>query len=372
MIRLPYGSAPYELDLPSAEVLELPRLPAPPPLHDLLGMALSRPIGAERLHGRRPARVTIIVSDTTRDEPREAMVDAVLDALGPTQVTLAIATGTHGPSGLQLRRSGGFAAVVDHDGHRDADLVDLGTTPRGTPVRLHRCLVECDLVIATGCIRPHYFAGFGAGIKAVFPGLGAARDIRINHRLKTEPRARAGVIDDNPCRDDMADAAARLPTPVFLVNGVCGPDNEIRAVVAGDPDAAFRAGVELARPWFTVTAAPAPTVIASDVLPVTASLYQASKIAAAVAPLVEPGGIIVLVAECAGGIGPIDVVNHAIYDIGIAPRLPPGATIALVSSLDRAVVAQSYAVWAARAEAVVRPGRVLVVPRASHIIAGAA
>ena len=35
-----------------------------------------------------------------------------------------------------------------------------------------------DLVIATGCIRPHYFAGFGAGVKAIFPGLGQAAAIR--------------------------------------------------------------------------------------------------------------------------------------------------------------------------------------------------
>lgn len=370
MIRLPYGSAPYELDLAApAEVLGLPRLPAPPPLRDLLGAALERPIGSDALRSRRPSRVTIIVSDHTRDEPREAFVDAILDALGPTRVTLAIATGTHGPSGLRLPRR--FAEVVDHDGHRDDDLVELGVTPRGTPVRLHRCLVDADLVVATGCIRPHYFAGFGAGIKAVFPGLGAARDIRINHRLKTEPRARAGIIDDNPCRADMADAAALLPTPVFLVNGVCGPDHEVRGVVAGDPVRAFHAGVELARPWFTVPPTTAPTVIASDSLPVTASLYQASKIAAAVAPLVEPNGIIILVAECADGIGPLDVVNQAIYDIGIKPRLPPGVSIALVSSLDRATVEPSYAAWAPRAEPLVRPGRVLVVPRASHIIVGA-
>ena len=70
-------------------------------------------------------------------------------------------------------------------------------------------------------------------------------------------------------------------------------------------------------------ARPAPLVIASDALPVTASLYQAAKIAAAAAPLVEPGGTLVVAAECTDGIGPLDVVNEAIFRIGVLPRLAP-------------------------------------------------
>jgi nickel-dependent lactate racemase len=361
------------LDLPArARIVDLPSLPPPPPVAELIGAALATPIAAPPLSARRPARVTLIASDATRDEPRRELLAAVLAALSPSHVTLAIATGTHGPSGFDASIAGGarIDALVDHDGHRDDDLVHLGTTSRGTPVRVHRCLLETDLIVATGCIRPHYFAGFGAGTKALFPGLGAAHDIRINHRLKAEPGARAGVVDGNPCRADLEEAAALVPTPVFLLNGVCGPDHEVRAVVAGDPHHAFRAGVALCRPWFSVAASPAPLVIASDRLPVTASLYQASKIAAAVAPLVAPHGTLVLVAECRDGIEPVDTVNRAIFELGIRPRLAPGVRVALVSSLPPDVVARSYATYLARAEdALSTTTDVLVVPRASYLIA---
>ena len=106
--------------------------------------------------------------------------------------TLAIATGTHGPARLdmlELPRSSAITSgsVVNHDGHRGIDLVDLGVTTRGTRVRVHRCLVEADLIIATGCIRPHYFAGFGAGVKALFPGLGFATDIRTTIDSRPSP-----------------------------------------------------------------------------------------------------------------------------------------------------------------------------------------
>ena len=345
-------------------------------MEELLEGALDAPIRGSRAGLLRPGqRATVIVSDATRDEPRAALVSAVLGRLpADVQLTLAIATGTHGraeiealglPPGLLAR-----ATIVNHDGHRGDDLVELGVTRRGTPVRVHRCVVETDLVVATGCIRPHYFAGFGAGVKAIFPGLGEAAAIRANHALKSEPGSRAGVIDGNPCREDLSEAVALVTTPMFLLNGVCAPDGAIHGAVAGDVDAAFREGAERARSWFTIHAPRAPVVIASDGLPVTASLYQAAKIAAAAAPLVEPGGVLVIVAECPHGIGPRLVVNEAVFRIGVLPRLAAGARIALVSGLSPSEVASTLLDYAASVADAIRDisGHVVVVPRASQLI----
>lgn len=342
MVVLPYGRVAYPLDLRgrAAAILEPPPPPPPPPVRPLLDAALAAPLDlatVERLVGP-GGRVTVIVSDRTRDEPRSELVAALRARLPDRRWTLAIATGTHGPSGLgALGLPPALTAdmtIVDHDGHSDADLVHVGTTLHGTEVRVHRCVVDTDLVIATGCIRPHYFAGFGAGVKAVFPGLGAARAIRHNHELKRAPGARAGWVDGNPCRADLEAAVALVPSMIYLLDGVCASDGSVFAAVAGDPRSAFRRGVELARPQFTVHAEPCSLVIASDALPVTATLYQAAKIAAAMAPLVKPGGTLVVVAECADGIGDLDVVNEKIFRIGVLPRLAPGVRLGLVSSLS--------------------------------------
>ena len=323
---------------------------------------------------RAGARVTVIVSDATRAEPRAAFLEHLRARLPAVAWTIAIATGTHGAAPLaaldlppHLLRD---ARLVNHDGR--SELVSLGTTSRGTPVELHRCLLDADLVVATGCIRPHYFAGFGAGVKAIFPGLGSIPSIRRNHAWKTHPLARAGNVVDNPCRADLEEAVSLLATPTFLLDGVCGPDDHIHAAVAGDLIAAFRAGVALARPWFTVRAPRAPLVIASDALPVTASLYQAAKIAAAVAPLVTEGGTLLLVAECADGIGPLEVVNEAILRIGVLPRLAPSVTLALVSSLPPAEVGRTLVTHAPTPApflaAAPRSAPILVVPRASRLL----
>ena len=378
MVELPYGRAPYPLDLPGRSISVIDAAPRPPhrPLRALLAEALDAPIGAPALASlvRPGARVTVIVSDATRSEPRAELFAAIRAHLPDVHITLAIATGTHGPARVgdlgfpEVLLSG--VTVVNHDGHRPDELVDLGTTARGTPVRVHRCVVDADLVVATGCIRPHYFAGFGAGVKAIFPGLGDAAGIRANHALKSEPGARAGIVDGNPCRADLVEAVRLVRTPSFLVNGVCAPDGEVHAVVTGDLDMAFRTGAALARAWFTVRAPRAPIVIASDALPVTATLYQAAKIAAAAAPLVEPNGVLVVVAECADGIGPKVVVNEAIFRIGVLPRLAPGVSLRLVSALSPSDVACTLLDHAASVEMAIRDisGPVLVVPRASQLI----
>lgn len=376
-IELPYGRTPYRLEVAGEVVIAEARGPAgpPAPVPALLDAALAAPVASAPLEARarRGDRVTIVISDVTRAEPRDALVAAVRARLPEVRLTIAVATGTHGPCaveelGLSPSVVAGATLVV-HDGWRGDDLVTVGTTRRGTPVRVHRCAVEADLLVATGAIRPHYFAGFGAGIKAVFPGLGGAAEIRINHRLKAEPGARAGVVDGNPCREDLEEAAGMLP-PIFLLNTICDPEDDARAAVAGDVLAAFRAGADRARPWFAADAPRARTIVVSDRLPVTGSLYQASKLVAAVAPLLEEGGTIVVAAECPAGIGPVAVVNEAIYELGIRPRLPREHRIVLVSGLAPDEVAPSYARWAARVEEVIAgaAGPIVVAPRAGHLI----
>lgn len=368
-VELPYGTRAYPLEVRHREVqlVEPARRPAPPPLDELLERALAD----VRLAGR---HITLIVSDPSRNEPREAFVRAIRDRVEGATWTIAVATGTHGPcridelglSPTALRD----ARLVNHDGHRDENLVEIGVTSRGTPVRVHRCVLDADLVVATGCIRPHYFAGFGAGVKAIFPGLGEATAIRINHRLKTERDARAGVFIGNPCRDDLEEAVGLVPTPKLLLNGVYRPDDQIEAVVAGDVIADFRRGAALAKDLFTVHARRAPLVIASDALPITATLYQSAKIAAATAPLVEPGGTLVVVSECAEGTGPLEVVNEAIFRIGVLPRLAPEVRLVLVSSLGEAMTERTLLTYAPSVEAILdaSSGPVTIVPRASQLI----
>src|SRR5262249_23611092 len=100
-IELPFGAFGYVLELASAdvEVLRARDLPPPPDIDELVATALDRPIRSDILDHVRPgARVTVIVSDSTRQEPRAAFLDALVRRLPDVRWTLAIATGTHGPT----------------------------------------------------------------------------------------------------------------------------------------------------------------------------------------------------------------------------------------------------------------------------------
>jgi lactate racemase len=382
-ILLPFGSSPYVFEVPAnvdAMVVHAPAALPARPLPALLDHALEHPIAAPRLQDAVApgARVVIVVSDATRADPRDVMIRALLARMPSSiELTIAVANGTHGPADLGRLGIGADiwsrARVINHDAHTDAGLVTIGVTRRGTPVKLHRCAVEADWVIATGRIKPHYFAGYGAGCKAIFPGLGGNREVRMNHELKREPGSRPGRVEGNPCRDDLEEAVAMLPSRTYLLNLVVDHEGGAQRAVAGHVRAAFVAGARACEPMYRVSAPPAELVIVSDALPLAGSLYQASKLVAAAAELLLDRGTMIIAAECPEGIGPMDTVNRGIYQIGLAPRLPPGHRLLLVSGLDRDQVAPSYCQWAPSIESAIaglgsRRIRATIIPRAGELI----
>jgi nickel-dependent lactate racemase len=321
------------------------------PLDELCRRALANPIGVADLAstvGSR-SRVAVVVSDATRDEPRDAMFAAVrerLSHLSDGAFTVVIASGTHAPrppetalDAATLRR---FAVVV-HDGSDLSACVDLGTTPEGTRVRVNRALVETDLVVSLGRVRPHYFAGYSGGVKGVFPGCGHSADVRKNHLLKADPTARLGSIVNNRCRADMEAAAQLLPTPKFLLNVIADCDNGAVDAVAGDIVLAHREAARRAAPWFQVDAPRARVVVTSDRPPVTSSLYQAAKLLPPAGAVLEEGGTAVLVAGCEEGTGPLDIVNRGIYELGVRLAMPKNHVVRLVSALPPDLADSTFA-----------------------------
>ncbi len=360
-ILLGYGGRP--LPCPEPEGVRL-RLVAPPPARavpDLAGAldaALAHPTGARPLAGIATARtrVVVIVSDASRDEPRAELFAAVRRALAAVpddHLTLAVANGTHAPGALErlglppdvLRRH----RVVNHDGRDEASMVEMGRTSRGTRVRVNRCVAEADLVVTTGRVKPHYFAGYGGGAKGIFPGLGHEADVRQNHELKADPASALGAADANPCREDLEEAVRRLGRDTHILN-VVEVGGAVVGAVAGDVVYAHREGVRMARPFCEVHAERADAVVVSAPLPVSSSLYQASKLVPPAGLLLKDGGTIVLAAECPEGTGPLPTVNEKIFELGVRRYLPGRHRLFLVSAMDEETVGATYATWAPSVE----------------------
>jgi nickel-dependent lactate racemase len=387
-IQLGYGRRP--LPCPEHEgtrlrVVAPPRPTAVPDLGAALDAALAHPTGARPLGAVATARsrVVVIVSDASREEPRAALFAAVRRALAAVpddHLTLAVANGTHGPAPIE--RLGLPADVlrhhrlVNHDGRDEASMVEMGRTSRGTRVRVNRCVAEADLVVTTGRVKPHYFAGWGGGAKGIFPGLAHEVDARKNHELKADPASALGAADGNPCREDIEEAVRRLGRDTYMLN-VVEVGGAVLGAVAGDVVLAHREGVRLARPWCEVEAAPADAVVVSAPLPVSSSLYQASKLLPPAGLLLRDGGTVIVAAECPEGTGPLEVVNEKIFALGVRRYLPERHARYLVSGLDEATVSHTYATFApslewALARARERAGKavldVVVLPDAGDLV----
>ncbi len=387
-VLLGWGTRPLPLRPPPGvrlRVVAPPRAAPVPDLRAALDAALAHPIGARPLAdvASSRTRAVVIVSDASRDEPRTELFAAVRRALASVpddHLTLAIANGTHGPAKLErlglpadvLRRH----RVVNHDARDDASMVDMGRTSRGTRLRVNRCVAEADLVVTTGRVKPHYFAGWGGGAKGIFPGLGHDEDIRKNHELKADPASALGHADGNPCREDIEEAVRRLGRDTYMLN-VVEAGEAILGAVAGDLVYAHREGVRMARPHCDVEVDRADCVVVSAPLPVSSSLYQASKLVPPAGIFLREGGTVIVAAECPEGTGPLRVVNEKIFDLGVRRYLPERYRLFLVSGMDEATVSATYATFApsvewaleqARAAAGAAPLDVVVLPDAGDVV----
>jgi nickel-dependent lactate racemase len=96
------------------------------------------------------------------------LVRALLEAGVPASgITVLVATGLHRPNeGEELSELIGDEWVeqtvtcVNHFARNDEDHVHVGTTSRGTVVRLDRRFVDAEVRIATGLVEPHFMAGY--------------------------------------------------------------------------------------------------------------------------------------------------------------------------------------------------------------------
>ncbi|HPD17011.1 MAG TPA: nickel-dependent lactate racemase [Planctomycetota bacterium] len=313
-----YGRGRLELRLPP-DACELRTRPVEALARpaEALAEALRNPIGCPPLRqlaaGRRHA--CLVVSDITRPVPYRVLLPPLLAALegAVERVSLLVATGTHRPSTAEekLEMFGPEVVarypIVDHDSRDPAQLVALERRPSsGTQVWLNRLYLEADLRILTGLVEPHFMAGYSGGRKAICPGLADLRTIQKLHgpRFLEDPRAASGVLEGNPCHRE-ASEIAHMAGADFTVNVALDLQRRIVGLFAGHLDAAFDAAVARVDS-FCRAAVPAPADIAvtsGGGYPLDKTFYQAVKGMVAALPVVRPGGVVLLAAECREGIG---------------------------------------------------------------------
>jgi nickel-dependent lactate racemase len=342
-ITLAYGRNGLEIEGPDDADVVVPRFAAgipdeTPSLRD----ALRNPIQSPALSDlAKPGdRAVIVHTDITRATPNEKILPVILAELELAgvkreDITLLNGLGTHRPQSIAELRSMLGDYLVDnyrcdqHDCYDDDNLIPLGRTSLGHPVRINKSYLEADLRILTGFIEPHLFAGYSGGPKAVLPSLAGAESVFTNHGLHmiADPMATWGTTIGNPIWEEMRDVALKTK-PSFLLNVTLNSRRQLTGVFAGDMIEAHAIGcafvkksamVEVEEPYDIV-------LTTNSGYPLDQNLYQSVKGISAASTIVRDGGAIIIATACEDGLP-----NHGRYAELLAEAGSPKGVLEMIS-----------------------------------------
>ncbi len=326
-IELPYGHYQQTAVLDWGRCLGVLDITDAPPLYNLEALVqhgLEAPIGLTKpvYDAIRPGEsIVIIVSDSFRHTGVEKLLPTLLHALqqhgvAEEDIAFVFATGSHRPpTETEQERILGSAVyqrfhsrAYAHDPYDEAQLVYVGETTRGTPVRINRHVQKADHVLLTGAVVLHYFGGFGGGRKSLCPGVAGIDTIAHNHALNLDatedtldPAVCIGVLDSNPVAEDMLEAAQFCRVDA-IINTVLNRHGEIAGVFIGELDAAHRQAAAFAYNLFTAPIKERADFVIASAGPAK-NYIQSHKALFNAYQAVKPGGSIILLTESPEGYG---------------------------------------------------------------------
>src|SRR5687768_15318588 len=331
-IELGYGAGriAFEYDAARFELL-VPLESSRPPLSDAeIGDAFDDPIESTALEEIVAAgdSVLIVVSDATRATASAQIVNLLVRRLiqtgiSPSDLAIIFATGIHrAPTDDEKRELlSPFIAqrirTIEHSATDQSQLVSLGETANGTPVEVNQALQDHSHVILTGAVGFHYFAGFTGGRKSVCPGLASAQTIEATHMLALDfanggrrAGVAAGLLEGNPVHEE-CERVTKLIAPSFLINTIVDERGRAQRVFAGNWRSAHRRACEEYASWHSqkIEQKRPVVVVSCGGSPYDINLIQAHKALDMAAKACIPGGWIVLLAECADGLGRVDFLK---------------------------------------------------------------
>jgi len=317
IVELGYGKNGIAAEIPDQNLLQIME---PNPVNVPVGgreevkRSLENPIGADRLSKivKTGEQVVIVTSDITRPVPSYDVIPPIVEELAlagvrDQDITIVFAVGSHRKhTPAEMEKLVGpelFGRIhcVDSD---TSDYVHVGTSKAGTPYDVFSVVAKADRVICVGNIEFHYFAGYSGGAKAIMPGVCTRAAIQSNHSMMVDPNAAAGRLEGNPVRTDI-DEVANYQKIDYIVNVVLDAHKQILKSYAGHYLQAHRAGCAFLDTLYKVPVAEKADVVIVSVggYPKDLNLYQAQKGLDNAKHAVRDGGVVILCASCAEGLG---------------------------------------------------------------------
>jgi len=327
-VQFAFGKSGITVPLPDGFAYMMVENRSAQPLYDIqagLDQALDHPIAGPSLlelaAGKKTAAIS--VCDITRPVPNSTTLPPLLRRLHKAGITvegvsILIATGLHrAATEAEIRVIVGAEIasryrVLNHDAKQPTEHRWLGSTANGTPVYVDDRFMRADLHITLGFIEQHLMLGFSGGRKLIAPGVAAQETIKVIHspRFMREPNATEGHTTDNPLHAELLEIA-RMARHDFMLDVTLTKEREISGVFAGEPEEAHAAGVE-----FLKNTSIEDVLFAADLVitsgagyPLDLTFYQLIKGITAAQHIAKPRGRILVLGECAEGIGSSEFAN---------------------------------------------------------------
>ncbi len=279
---------------------------------DDIRLALENPINRlplkEDLITKKPKSVAIVVEDKTRKNPEYPLIlDEVITTIQATgaQIYLIIAYGTHGHHtdqesiDLYGKKNLDRVTLIHHDCH---DLEKLSHVKDN--LYINKYANEADYLMVIGSVKPHAFAGYTGGRKAILPGIASYQAIRNNHSMVGEKNVQIGCLRGNPIHEDMT-ANANLVNIDMSIQMVKDASGNLFSYFVGDNQRAFEEGTKLSQKLCGIIIKEKFDVVIASVggAPKDCSIYQSQRALTNAVSAVKEDGLIFLVGEMKNGIG---------------------------------------------------------------------
>lgn len=324
LLELPYGKGAVSAQIPAqwelTEISAASAKPLPSPEKSLTE-CLANPTGTkpfdEIFSGNKT--VAVVVPDITRKAGTKAILPQVLHRLEKlgiekSGVTIIFATGIHQKQSEEQRRELVGDAILkeynclDHDPHGQTVEIEV---PGGAPVKLNRLAADADSLLLIGCVKAHYLAGFGGGRKMILPGISSYKDCMEFHRLCLDsngkgrhPKVGPVTVNGNPL-NERATRAAKAAGVDFLISTVLNHEGKAAFINAGDLVKSHEEACRFAAAHSVVKIERRFDIVIASAggYPGDINFIQSHKSLDNGFRAVKPGGAVILLAECSGGIG---------------------------------------------------------------------
>jgi len=282
--------------------------------------SMENPISSKSLGEilNKKGKIAVVVDDHTRKIPFDILLPIFFDYLNKmgvnkSRIIVFVACGTHLPptESVMQKMFGNYLDeyewVISSPEIVFKSLYNykyLGTTSRGTEVKIHDLFLKCPIKIIFSDITFHYFAGFGGGRKSIFPGLASPDSINQNHRMATYMGVAPAKLKGNPVHEDMEEAANFIDVD-FAINCCISPEGDILNFFSGDLHESFDKAAHWFKNLFQIhLPIKADTLILScGGHPYDLNYYQALKALHHCHNACKVGGTIIFITECPEKIG---------------------------------------------------------------------